>query len=62
MRRRQALGLDESDDSDASSSESEDEAAELLTPGLDLKILETINAIRAKDPRVYDGTTRFFDS
>lgn len=47
-------------DSDASTSESEDEDAELLTDKLDVDIVKTINALRNKDPRIYDRKQRFF--
>ncbi|KAK6335669.1 KRRI-Interacting protein 1 [Orbilia brochopaga] len=61
---------DSNDDSDAdslassdesSSSEDEDEIGELVTNDLDAQIQATINAIRSKDPRVYDTTSKFFD-
>ncbi|GMH76184.1 hypothetical protein TrLO_g4024 [Triparma laevis f. longispina] len=53
-------GINVDEDYSSSSSESEDEDAELLTPGVDLKVLETINRIRAKDPSIYDSSTDFF--
>lgn len=46
-------------DADESSDESEDDG-DLLTAGLDKKILATIQAIRSKDPKVYDAKTTFF--
>ncbi|KAK7903486.1 Kinetochore protein Spc24 [Exophiala xenobiotica] len=45
--------------SDDSSSESEDEG-ELATEALDSEIMATINAIRSKDPRVYDESAKFY--
>ena len=42
-----------------SSSESEDEG-ELATAALDSEILDTIKAIRSKDPRVYDENAKFY--
>jgi protein KRI1 len=45
--------------SDESTSESEDEG-ELATEALDSEIIATINAIRSKDPRVYDSTSTFY--
>ena len=48
--------------SDGSSSESEDEDDEgdLVTEALDAEISATLQAIRARDPRVYDGSTTFY--
>jgi len=48
---------------DESSSESEDEMAELLTDDLNLKILKTVHAIRnsKENPDVYDSSKRFFN-
>ncbi|OCT51619.1 Protein kri1 [Cladophialophora carrionii] len=51
-------GSDESG-SDESTSESEDEG-EFATEALDSEIMATINAIRSKDPRVYDASTTFY--
>ncbi|GMH98765.1 hypothetical protein TrVE_jg8855 [Triparma verrucosa] len=53
-------GIDLDEGYSSSSSESEDEDAELLTPNVDLKVLETINRIRSKDPSIYDSSTDFF--
>ncbi|KAJ9608009.1 Kinetochore protein Spc24 [Cladophialophora chaetospira] len=50
---------DEASDSDESTSESEDEG-EFATEALDSQIIATINAIRSKDPRVYDDSTTFY--
>lgn len=44
---------------DESTSESEDEG-ELATEALDSEIIATINAIRSKDPRVYDSSVTFY--
>ncbi|KAJ6259204.1 hypothetical protein Dda_6102 [Drechslerella dactyloides] len=61
---------DSNDDSDAdslassddsSSSEDEDEIGELVTSNIDAQIKATINAIRSKDPRVYDTNSEFFN-
>ena len=51
-------------ESETSSSESEDEddVGELATTALDSEILATLNAIKAKDPRVYDTTTTFYSA
>ncbi|KAI5792474.1 KRI1-like family C-terminal-domain-containing protein [Peziza echinospora] len=51
---------DDDGDSDDSSSEDEDEYGVLADSIKDSDIMATINAIRTKDPRVYDGQTRFF--
>jgi len=59
-----ALRLDDAADaassSDSSSDDDDDDDGEEVTPAVDLAVLRTINAIRAKDPRIYDATTRFF--
>ncbi|KIW95134.1 uncharacterized protein Z519_03718 [Cladophialophora bantiana CBS 173.52] len=44
---------------DDSTSESEDEG-ELVTEALDSEIMATLNAIRSKDPRVYDQSATFY--
>lgn len=51
---------DDAGDSDESSSEEEDDQGLLATPALDSEIMATLNAIRSKDPRVYDGETTFY--
>lgn len=50
------------DDESDSESETEDEDAEQLSTGLDLKIIQTINSLRKKDPKIYDKTTKWFDA
>lgn len=53
--------MDGDDVSDSeSTSESEDEDAFLATEDLDAHISETLNAIKSKDPRIYDKNVRFF--
>ncbi|KIX94441.1 uncharacterized protein Z520_09827 [Fonsecaea multimorphosa CBS 102226] len=47
------------DSDDDSTSESEDEG-ELVTEALDSEIMATLNAIRSKDPRVYDQSVTFY--
>lgn len=49
-----------SDGDSTSNSEDEDDAGELATEALDSEILATLNAIRCKDPRVYDKSTTFY--
>jgi protein KRI1 len=51
-------GSGESDES--SDDEDEDEAGELATETLDSEIMATLNAIRSKDPRVYDKNVSFY--
>ncbi|KAL2848114.1 KRI1-like family-domain-containing protein [Aspergillus pseudoustus] len=53
---------DDSDGSESSSDEDEDDDAELATEALDAEIQATIQAIRNKDPRVYDKTVTFYHS
>jgi protein KRI1 len=55
-------GPDADDDllTSTSDEESEDDAGELVTEGLDAEISATIQAIRNKDPRVYDANIKFY--
>lgn len=52
-------GVDEESD-ESSTDESEDDDAELVTADLDEEIFATLNAIRNKDPRVYDEKVKFY--
>jgi protein KRI1 len=61
LRQARHNDMDEDIDSETTSS-SEDEAAELLTTELDVEIWRTINAVRARDKRIYNPQTRFFPS
>lgn len=54
--------INENEESSTSSSEDEDEHGELLTKGVDRQVRETLEAIRNRDPRIYDGTTKFFNN
>lgn len=51
---------DEASDSEESSSEDEDDHGLLATPAVDSEIMATLNAIRSKDPRVYDKEATFY--
>ncbi|GME25199.1 KRR1 interacting protein 1 subgroup [Neofusicoccum parvum] len=53
-------GGDPGSDEDSSSSEDEDDDAMLATEALDAEISATLNAIRSKDPRVYDSKVQFY--
>ncbi|KAL7626233.1 Kinetochore protein Spc24 [Parahypoxylon ruwenzoriense] len=48
------------DESGSSSDETEDEDGFLATEDLDAEISATLQAIKNKDPRLYDGKTRFY--
>lgn len=49
------------EDESESDSETEDEDAEQLSTGLDLKIIQTINSLRKRDPKIYDPSAKWFD-
>ncbi|BDD59367.1 KRRI-Interacting protein 1 [Monascus purpureus] len=61
-KRRTRDGEDEETGSsdESSSDEDEDENGELVTEALDAEIQATLQAIRSKDPRVYDQNTTFY--
>lgn len=48
------------DSEDESTSEEEDDAADLATADLDAEIFATLDAIKKKDPRVYDKNVTFY--
>ena len=50
----------EDDDDSSSASSSEDEDGNLLSPSMDVSILRTIHALRNKDEKIYDPSSRFF--
>jgi len=57
----QCHGQDDSSVVSESSSESEDEEGDFLTPQLDVQILKTLQALRRGDAQVYDQNVAFFD-
>lgn len=57
-RKRDEEHFQSSDES--STSEDEDDAGELVTEALDSEIFATLNAIRSKDPKVYDPKVNFY--
>jgi len=54
--------LEEKEEDSEEEEEEEDDAAVLATELLDQEIAATIEAIRKKDPRIYDGKTVFFSA
>ncbi|OTB06862.1 hypothetical protein M426DRAFT_318576 [Hypoxylon sp. CI-4A] len=50
----------DNDESDSSSDEDEDDNGFLATEDLDAQISATLQAIKTKDPRLYDGKTTFY--
>lgn len=48
-------------DSDSESDYIEDEDGELVTPAIDAQILRTLAEIRARDQKIYDPQSKFFD-
>ena len=61
-RRDSEVASDNSVTSSSFESEDEDDAGELVTEALDSEIFATLNAIRSKDPRVYDTQTTFYSA
>lgn len=57
---KQASGGKGNDGSDSSSDEEEDDNGFLATEDLDAQISATLQAIKNKDPRLYDGKTSFY--
>jgi protein KRI1 len=53
-------GGPEEESDESSTDESEDDDAELVTADLDEEIFATLNAIKNKDPRVYDEKVKFY--
>lgn len=61
-KRRERDGEDDGSEDESSSDEDEDDNAELATEALDAEINATLNAIRSKDPRVYDQNVTFYSA
>ncbi|RAL09979.1 KRI1 family protein [Aspergillus homomorphus CBS 101889] len=59
-KRRDRDGEDEGSEEESSSDEEEDDFGELATEAVDAEIMDTIKAIRSKDPRLYDPNAKFF--
>ncbi|KAI0440496.1 KRI1-like family C-terminal-domain-containing protein [Xylaria telfairii] len=55
-------GKDDNGEDESSSDETEDDDAYLATEELDAQISATLQAIKTKDPRVYDGKSTFYTS
>ncbi|KAM5450955.1 Kinetochore protein Spc24 [Microsporum audouinii] len=51
---------EDEEESDSEDSEEEDDVAELVTEALDEEIAATLQAIRSKDPKVYDPNAKFY--
>lgn len=62
LRDVQPAHLFDSSASGSSSEEEEDEFGELLTKGVDRRVRETLEAIRNKDPKIYEKNIRFFEA
>lgn len=59
-KRKRPTDDDAGSESESSSSEDEDDVGELATEALDAQIFATLNALKSKDPRVYDSATTFY--
>lgn len=61
LERAKYLGLDDNDDDD-DDDEEEDDDAELLSSKVNLQVIQTINSLRKKDPKIYDPSNKWFDN
>ena len=61
LQRGAALGVLGSDEEDSSEQEDEDDDAAALSERLDAQIIHTINAIRKRDPKIYDKERVWFE-
>lgn len=52
--------LEDESDEDDSTDESEDDDADLVTADVDAEIFATLDAIKRKDPKVYDPNVKFY--
>ncbi|KAF2734195.1 Krr1-domain-containing protein [Polyplosphaeria fusca] len=57
---KRAVANDEESDDDSEEGVSEDDEGEFATEAVDAEISATLQAIRSKDPRVYDKSATFF--
>lgn len=60
LEERYGKGAPEEESEESSTDESEDDDADLVTADLDQEIFATLNAIKNKDPRVYDEKIKFY--
>lgn len=60
LEERYGKGAPEEESEESSTDESEDDDADLVTAELDQEIFATLNAIKNKDPRVYDEKVKFY--
>ena len=61
LQRGAALGILDDDEEDSSEAEEEDDDAAALSERLDAQIIHTINAIRKRDPKIYDKERVWFE-
>ena len=59
-KRKRDDGQVSASEGDSSSSEDEDDEGQLATAALDSEIIAALNAIKSKDPRIYDPSAKFY--